>query len=217
MATKTMVEPDPPPSLLQIRAMEESVSQVCQHLEDIKSPYLLYQEQVAVLKDRVEQQWARVSSNLTRQDLTTLQQSTLKLGGQLRELELKHAATIKEDDKAYRASLEAQVRKLCRDMVDIFGRSLVTETLQECPTEPMPGSRSPANGPLAPTDATSQENTQSASQHNATDTPPNVESQDVNMQEPDSTEDQTTPTNSSMSINPVSPRLRSQPQVLLPR
>ncbi|KAH7118416.1 hypothetical protein EDB81DRAFT_767037 [Dactylonectria macrodidyma] len=197
-----MAEPDPPPSLLQIRAMEECVSQVCQHLEDTKSPHLLYQEQVAVLKDSVEQEWARVSSNLTRQDLTTLQQSTLKLGGQLRELELKHAATIKEDDKAYRASLEAQVRKLCRDMVDIFGRSLVTETLQECPTEPVPGLRSPANGPLAPTDATSQEHTQSASQHNATDTPPNVESQDANMQEPDSTEDQTTPTNSSISINP---------------
>ncbi|KAH6976804.1 hypothetical protein EDB80DRAFT_268745 [Ilyonectria destructans] len=197
-----MAEPEPPPSLLQIRAMEECVSQVCQHLEDIKSPYLLYQEQVALLKDSVEQEWARVSSNLTRQDLTTLQQSTLKLGGQLRELELKHAATIKEDDKAYRASLEAHVRKLCRDMVDIFGRSLVTETLQECPTEPVPGSRSPANGPPAATDPTSQENTQSASQHNATDTPPNVRSQDANMQEPDSTEDQTTPTNSSMSINP---------------
>ncbi|KAH6872057.1 hypothetical protein B0T10DRAFT_499866, partial [Thelonectria olida] len=66
-------------------------------------------------------------------------------------------------------------------MVDIFGRSLVTETLQECPTELVPGSRN---------------------------TPPNVESQAANMQEPDSIEGQTTstnssiPTNLSMSINP---------------
>ncbi|KAH6871918.1 hypothetical protein B0T10DRAFT_500157, partial [Thelonectria olida] len=93
-------------------------------------------------------------------------------------------------------------------MVDIFGRSLVTEILQECPTELVPGSRSPANGPLAPTDTTSQENTESASQHNATDTPPDVESQAANMQEPDSIEDRTTstnssiPTNLSISINP---------------
>jgi hypothetical protein len=210
-----MAEPDPPPSLLQIRAMEECVSQVCQHLEDIKSPYLLYQQRVAALEDSVDQEWARLPSKPTQQDFTTVRQSTLRLGGQLRELELKHAATIEEDDKAYRASLEAQVRKLCRGMVDIFGRSLVTETLQECPTELVPGSRSLANGALAPTDTTSQENTQSASQHNATDTPPNVESQAANMQEPDSIEDRTTstnssmPTNPSMSINPVSPRPRS--------
>ncbi|KAH7111367.1 hypothetical protein EDB81DRAFT_953850 [Dactylonectria macrodidyma] len=203
-----MAEPDTPPSLLQIRVIEECVSQACQHLEDTKSPYLLYQERVAALKDSIEQEWARVPSNPTQHDLTTLQRSTLRLGGQLKELELKHAATIEEDDKAYRASLEAQVRKLCRDMVDIFGRSLVTETLQKYPTESVPGSRSPADGPLAPTDATSQENTQSAPQNNTTDTPPRVEFQNANMQEPDSIEDQTRstnspiPTNPSMSINP---------------
>ncbi|KAI5456179.1 hypothetical protein BGZ63DRAFT_173520 [Mariannaea sp. PMI_226] len=208
-----MAEPEPSSFLLQMRAIGERVSQACQRVEDTKSPHLQYQEQVTALKDEDEQKWARIPPNPTKQDLKAVRQNTLRLGGQLRELELRHAATIEEDDKAYRASLEAQLKKLCRDMVDIFGRSLVIEALQEYPAELVLGSQSPGGGPPNPTEATSQENIQSAYQRNAIDPPPNTEFQDVSMQEPNSIQDHATPTNPSvpndapLPVNPVSPRL----------
>ncbi|KAK7408432.1 hypothetical protein QQX98_009417 [Neonectria punicea] len=126
-----MDNPDPPTALQIGRAMMECVLQWNRDMDDMKSPGRLYQEQVDALRNKAKQDWARMASHPDCEDSEALLESIMGVGGQLRDLEADHAATIERDTEAHMARVDARLGILFDEITDKFGFSLAVQRIQQ--------------------------------------------------------------------------------------
>lgn len=90
----------------------------------IKSPQEAYDEEVAAVKDAIHVAYTEVLKGATDPDEPSALDKIVLLGGKLKELELKFEATIERDQKEYEEKLNAVLRTLGREIVEVLGPSL---------------------------------------------------------------------------------------------
>ncbi|KAL6406046.1 hypothetical protein AUP68_10607 [Ilyonectria robusta] len=118
-----------PKPVRKFKAIKEVVARFDLEFEAIKSPRDAYEEKVAAVNASIEEAWEQLSSNPNPSDKSRLQNEIVRHGGQLRELEIKHNATFEDEERGYGQQLQAAMKKLCDDLIETIGLSLVEESL----------------------------------------------------------------------------------------
>jgi hypothetical protein len=91
----------------------------------MKAPDVAFREKLALLQDRCRKRLEQFALDPSHENVPSLQQALLLDGGQIKELELEHAATIREKQAVYNQGLELLVKKILGDLVNIFGVATV--------------------------------------------------------------------------------------------
>lgn len=105
--------------------LQGSISNWDRDLKGMKAPDVAFREKLALLQDRSRRRLEQFALDPSHEDISSLQQALLLGGGQIKELELEHAATIKEKQAVYNQGLELLVKKILGDLVNIFGVATV--------------------------------------------------------------------------------------------
>ncbi|KAH7114667.1 hypothetical protein EDB81DRAFT_299509 [Dactylonectria macrodidyma] len=95
--------------------LQGSISNWDRDLKGMKAPDVAFREKLALLQDRSRRRLEQFALDPSHEDISSLQQALLLGGGQIKELELEHAATIKEKQAVYNQGLELLVKKILGD------------------------------------------------------------------------------------------------------
>ncbi|KAH7120143.1 hypothetical protein B0J13DRAFT_568382 [Dactylonectria estremocensis] len=127
---KSMEDPGAP-ALRFIDAMEGRMVQWMRDRESIRSPRMKYQAQATALEEKIRNEIARMPPNPSPQDYTAATQNTINLGGQLRDLQLKHAATIADDESSYVLKLYAHIKTFYKHMFSVMELRALEKLFEE--------------------------------------------------------------------------------------
>lgn len=116
--------------------------------EAIKPPRDVYKEKRAAVKAGIAQTWAHMAAHPDPSDTSRVQR-IVEFGGNLKELEIRHKATIEDEEEAHDKVLDAVVESFCDDLVIAMGSDMVTRSLQKL-SKQQPKQSSP-NLPLGDT------------------------------------------------------------------
>ncbi|SPJ74764.1 uncharacterized protein FTOL_04495 [Fusarium torulosum] len=105
--------------------LQGSISNWDRDLKGMKAPDVAFREKLALLQDRCRKRLEQFALDPSHENVPSLQQALLLDGGQIKELELEHAATIREKQAVYNQGLELLVKKILGDLVNIFGVATV--------------------------------------------------------------------------------------------
>lgn len=127
-------------SLHRLDEVKKCVARCENDFKAIKSPREAYEEEVAAVKDAIRIASARVHSGATLADEPSALDDIVRLGGQLKELEINYRETIKNDQQAYEAKLEAALRKLGQEIASVMGSSMpeAQKPAQKAPAQKTP-------------------------------------------------------------------------------
>ncbi|KAK7592128.1 hypothetical protein V3481_006755 [Fusarium oxysporum f. sp. vasinfectum] len=110
----------PTESLQQFEKIEEVVARYAFKLSSVRSPAEIYKEKTVEIRGRIAQLWT--SLELTpAPEKSSLQDSIVKLGGQLKELEIKYEAGVQEEEKAYNRALQEIADAFRYELLEIIG------------------------------------------------------------------------------------------------
>jgi hypothetical protein len=118
--------------LNQFRDIKDVVSHYDAVFASIKSPQTVYNQGLAIIRDRVAEMWASIAA-ADPDEREKLQENLLELGGQKKELEINYKANIKRWEVLYETRL--------RETMDEFhGRlaQLVATTTARAQSQPQP-------------------------------------------------------------------------------
>ncbi|KIL86903.1 hypothetical protein FAVG1_09456 [Fusarium avenaceum] len=92
-------------TLQQFRDIKDVVSHYDAVLASIKSPQTVYNEGIAIIRDRVAELWASIAT-AEPDEREKLQENLLELGGQKKEMEINYKANIKRWEVIYQTRLK---------------------------------------------------------------------------------------------------------------
>lgn len=148
------------PALRFIDAMKERVVQWMRDRVSIRSPRVKYQAQATALEEKIRNEFARMPPNPSSQDFTAATQNTINLGGQLRDLQLKHAATIADDESSYVLALYAHIKSFYKHMFSVMELRALEELFEEYKKDMSKESEHPPNNLPVAGESTQDESTQ---------------------------------------------------------
>lgn len=133
------------PALRFIDAMERRILQWMRDRETIKSPRVTYRAQTTALEEKIRNEFACMPPNPSPQDYSAATQNTINLGAQLRDLQLKHAATIADDESSYVLTLYAHIKTFYTHMFNVMELRALEELFEEYKKEMSKESKHPPN------------------------------------------------------------------------
>lgn len=122
--------PSEDPVLRIVRAAKEYVVRSERDLQAIKAPHTIYEAAVTSVRNNINQAFLQLPSASTPSDICWLQDDIVRFGGQLKELEYQHKATLRDREVAYEDQRKSVLETLCVNLVTILGLPLVESTVQ---------------------------------------------------------------------------------------
>ncbi|KAH7013158.1 hypothetical protein EDB80DRAFT_709432 [Ilyonectria destructans] len=148
------------PALRFIDAMERRILQWMRDRETIKSPRVTYRAQTTALEEKIRNEFACMPPNPSPQDYSAATQNTINLGGQLRDLQLKHTATIADDESSYVLTLYAHIKTFYTHMFNVMELRALEELFEEYKKEMSKESKHPPSNLPAAGESTHDESAQ---------------------------------------------------------
>lgn len=156
---KSMEDPGAP-ALRFIDAMEERMVQWMRDRETIKSPLVTYRAQTTALEEMIRNEFARIPPNPSPQDYSAATKNTINFGAQLRDLQLKHDATIDDDKSSYVLALYAHIKAFYTQMFSVMELGALEELFEEYKQNVSKESKPPPKNLPVAGESTEKESTQ---------------------------------------------------------
>ncbi|KAM4067992.1 hypothetical protein HRG_009704 [Hirsutella rhossiliensis] len=102
-----------------------------ENFRKIRPPQDSYQERVNFAEHRLQSLWRDIPSHPSPDQLCSIRETTLAIGGELKELELNREAFIELEKVAHDEKMQALLQSLCDDVVRTLGPTVVHRSLQE--------------------------------------------------------------------------------------
>ncbi|KAH8667224.1 hypothetical protein BGZ61DRAFT_483912 [Ilyonectria robusta] len=148
------------PALRFIDAMEERMVQWMRDRETIKSPLVTYRAQTTALEDMIRNEFARIPPNPSPQDYSAATKNTINFGAQLRDLQLKHDATIDDAESNYVLALYAHIKTFYTHMFNVMELGALEELFEEYKQNVSKESKPPPKNLPVAGESTEEESTQ---------------------------------------------------------
>ncbi|EXA30297.1 hypothetical protein FOVG_18294 [Fusarium oxysporum f. sp. pisi HDV247] len=120
--------------LQQFGKIEEVVAGYAFKLSSVRSPAEIYKEKTVEIRGRIAQLWASLEL-APAPEKSSLQDSIVKLGGQLKELEIKYEAGVQDEEKAYNRALQEIADALRYELLEIIGPTKIESYLRSISSE----------------------------------------------------------------------------------
>ncbi|SCO92555.1 uncharacterized protein FRV6_16683 [Fusarium oxysporum] len=115
--------------LQQFEKIEEVVARYAFKLSSVRSPAEIYKEKTVEIRGRIAQLWTSLEL-APAPERSCLQDSIVKLGGQLKELEIKYEAGVQDEEKAYNRALQDIADALRYELLEIIGPAKIESYLR---------------------------------------------------------------------------------------
>ncbi|KAM5528421.1 hypothetical protein FOXYSP1_18902 [Fusarium oxysporum f. sp. phaseoli] len=115
--------------LQQFEKIEEVVARYAFKLSSVRSPAEIYKEKTVEIRGRIAQLWTSLEL-APAPEKPSLQDSIVKLGGQLKELEIKYEAGVQDEEKAYNRALQDIADALRYELLEIIGPANIESYLR---------------------------------------------------------------------------------------
>lgn len=138
--------------LQQFRDIKDVVSHYDAVIASIKSPQTVYNEGIAIIRDRVTELWASIAT-AEPDEREKLQENLLELGGQKKEMEINYKANIKRWEVIYQTRLRETMDEFRSRLAQLAASSTARPQSQPQPeslpqiqlkTQPQPQSQPPS-------------------------------------------------------------------------
>ncbi|KAG7403209.1 hypothetical protein Forpe1208_v016535 [Fusarium oxysporum f. sp. rapae] len=120
--------------LQQFEKIEEVVAGYAFKLSSVRSPAEIYKEKTVEIRGRIAQLWTSLEL-APAPGKSSLQDSIVKLGGQLKELEIKYEAGVQDEEKAYNRALQEIADALRYELLEIIGPTKIESYLRSISSE----------------------------------------------------------------------------------
>ncbi|KAH7189928.1 hypothetical protein DER44DRAFT_121668 [Fusarium oxysporum] len=120
--------------LQQFEKIEEVVARYAFKLSSVRSPAEIYKEKTVEIRGRIAQLWTSLEL-APAPEKSSLQDSIVKLGGQLKELEIKYEAGVQDEEKAYNRALQEIADALRYELLEIIGPTKIESYLRSISSE----------------------------------------------------------------------------------
>ncbi|KAG7424908.1 hypothetical protein Forpi1262_v013770 [Fusarium oxysporum f. sp. raphani] len=117
----------------QFEKIEEVVARYAFKLSSVRSPAEIYKEKTVEIRGRIAQLWTSLEL-APALEKPSLQDSIVKLGGQLKELEIKYKAGV-QDENAYNRELQEIEDALRYELLEIIGPAKIESYLRSISSE----------------------------------------------------------------------------------
>ncbi|KAI8417327.1 hypothetical protein FOFC_03640 [Fusarium oxysporum] len=119
----------PTESLQQFEKIEEVVARYAFKLSSVRSPAEIYKEKTDEIQGSIAQLWTSLEL-APAPEKPSLQDSIVKLGGQLKEMEIKYEAGVQDEEKAYNRELQEIADALRYELLEIIGPAKIESYLR---------------------------------------------------------------------------------------
>ncbi|EGU88227.1 hypothetical protein FOXB_01255 [Fusarium oxysporum f. sp. conglutinans Fo5176] len=124
----------PTESLQQFEKIEEVVARYAFKLSSVRSPAEIYKEKTDEIQGSIAQLWTSLEL-APAPEKPSLQDSIVKLGGQLKELEIKYEAGVQDEEKAYSRALREIADAFRYELLEIIGPAKIESYLRSITSE----------------------------------------------------------------------------------
>ncbi|KAK2468212.1 hypothetical protein H9L39_19858 [Fusarium oxysporum f. sp. albedinis] len=120
--------------LQQFEQIEGVVARYAFKLSSVRSPAEIYKEKTVEIRGRIAQLWTSLEL-APAPEKSSLQDSIVKLGGQLKELEIKYEAGVQDDERVYNRALQEITDALRYELLEIIGPAKIESYLRSISIE----------------------------------------------------------------------------------
>uniref|UniRef100_A0A0D2YFS1 Uncharacterized protein n=1 Tax=Fusarium oxysporum (strain Fo5176) TaxID=660025 RepID=A0A0D2YFS1_FUSOF len=120
--------------LQQFEKIEGVVARYAFKLSSVRSPAEIYKEKTVEIRGRIAQLWTSLEL-APAPEKSSLQDSIVKLGGQLKELEIKYEAGVQDEERVYNRALQEITDALRYELLEIIGPAKIESYLRSISSE----------------------------------------------------------------------------------
>lgn len=114
-----------------IDTVERLLAQYRHDFRSTKSPQEIYQQQVQHLNASIDNLWKELYEDPSPDRVSQIRVRIVGHGGDLKELEIKHQASVNQNQEIYDQSVQELTMRLYKDMLTTIGLPIVGSLIQE--------------------------------------------------------------------------------------